>query len=109
MEPNQPSVPPLLQQRIIASVTEEMREDRARGMAPRAVSLFASLRNAFTAAALLVAVGAGIFLGLHMARSVNTAFMNGPHDLISLSGIDGREMESPFEFVWSEGGTRTSR
>lgn len=83
-----PEMRPLLHQKIVASVTEEMRKDslgQGRGWY-RWVSR--RLAAAFTVAALAAGICLGVMIGWHLSRSLDTTMVASSRDVISMAGLD---------------------
>jgi predicted anti-sigma-YlaC factor YlaD len=83
-----PLMPPLLHQKIVSRVTEEMRDDALRGRRGRFGSIFRRLGAALTFAALAAGICLGVMIGWNLSQSLDTTMVASTCDLISMAGLD---------------------
>lgn len=106
---SRPTLPPLLPDKIIATVSEAMREDSTKGPVWTFFNFFASLRPAIAGACLALGIVIGVVSGSNLAKSVSRTPTASQHDLLSLAGLGGSEMASSLEFIWTDTNRRAGR
>jgi len=102
LQSREPPLPPLLNERIVSSVVEEMRQDCLRGPLSRLIGLRALFRHAIAGAALMAGIGLGALAGWHLAQSIAGDLLCPSYDLLLLAGVEGRESGSSLDFIWTD-------
>ncbi|MEJ2716545.1 MAG: hypothetical protein P8182_05315 [Deltaproteobacteria bacterium] len=98
----EPSLPPLLKERIISTVSETMRQETMKGTFSHFFGFLASMRPAVAVAVLVLGIGLGIATGWDLAQSMNRPVAGSSYDLLSLAGLGGEGSGSSLEFIWTD-------
>ena len=107
LESQEPSLPPFLKERIVATVSEAIQEDSRRGVVSRFFNLLVSLRPAVAGALLVLGIGLGVVTGWNLAQSVSRGDTS--YDLLSLAGFGSDGSGSSLEFIWTDSNGRTGQ
>jgi anti-sigma factor RsiW len=108
LEAPAPPVPAFLNERIIAQVTDEMRQDSLKGAFQPFAAFFASFRPALVGIILALGIGLGVLMGLNLSFSINTSPASSSYDVLALAGMEGGVGDSSLDFIWTDanGGAR---
>ena len=109
LTPTEPSLPPFLQERIVSTVSEVMRQDSMSGFFSRFLSFLASFRPAIAVAVLVLGIGLGVATGWDLAKSMTGNCTGSSYDLLSSAGLGSDESGSFLEFIWTDSNGRTVR
>ncbi len=98
----EPPVPPFLNQRIISSVTEEMRSNSWKSTFYRLIDSFASFRAALAVLILALGIGLGVLTGLNLSHSINLSSTASSYDLLALAGTEDGPSASSLDSIWTD-------
>lgn len=108
LEAPDPLVPAFLNERIIAQVADEMRQDSLKGAFRFPRRFLAFLRPALLATVLLLGIGLGVLTGLNLSHSIITSPTGPSYDVLAVAGMENSRSASSLDFIWAdaEGGGR---
>jgi hypothetical protein len=98
----EPSLPPLLKEKIVNSVSEAMKQDSTRSIFSNFFRFLASFRPAVAGAVFVLGIGLGAVTGWTLAQSVFEGATVHSHDLLSLAGFGDSSDGSFLEFIWTD-------
>ncbi len=98
----EPPVPPFLNQRIISSVTEEMRSNSWKSTFYRLIDSFASFRAALAVLILALGIGLGVLTGLNLSHSIHLSSTASTYDLLALAGTEDGPSASSLDSIWTD-------
>ncbi|MBI5251990.1 MAG: zf-HC2 domain-containing protein [Desulfomonile tiedjei] len=97
-----PPVPPFLNQRIIARVTEEMRKDRNAGILARLFAPLRVLKPLHAAGVIMVALCLGMLTGSNLLYSFNGIHLPQQDDVVSLVFGNNSSDPASFDFLYKD-------
>lgn len=98
----EPPLPPFLTDKIVAAVSEAIRQEPTGGRFSRFFSFFASPRPRVVKALLVLGIVIGIAFGWNLAKSMPEMTAPLSNDLLSLAGLGGSGAASSLEFIWTD-------
>jgi anti-sigma factor RsiW len=103
-----PPVPTFLSERIIAQVTDEMRQDSLKGAFHHFTAFFTNFRPALVGIILALGIGLGVLMGLNLSHSISTSPAGASYDVLALAGMESGGGDSSLDFIWTDanGGAR---
>jgi predicted anti-sigma-YlaC factor YlaD len=97
-----PLVPSFLNEKIVASVIEEMRLGLwARGF-HHFTACFAYFRPAAVAIILILGIGLGVLTGLSLSHSISPSSACASYDVLAQAGIERGGQGSSLAFIWTD-------